>query len=135
MSRVEIGDGAASCRCPSRDGKVYHDRATCTDPVAARLNWYADEVPERPVFEATHIEWPCEAYGTKGLEIGALCFVGREGFRGCPSAAKCHEVMTEERQRVFNRIHRLAAAGIEDFVYLAQMFTSPDQLLGGGNLD
>lgn len=33
------------CGCPKRDGMVYHQRATCTDPIAARLDWYADADP------------------------------------------------------------------------------------------
>jgi hypothetical protein len=34
--------GQDSCGCPETDGKIYHQRGTCTDPVAARLDWYAD---------------------------------------------------------------------------------------------
>jgi hypothetical protein len=32
----------AECGCPETDGKIYHQRGTCTDPVAAKLDWYAD---------------------------------------------------------------------------------------------
>lgn len=39
--RVEMDNGQQDCNCPKRDGRVYHDRATCTDPVARRLSWYA----------------------------------------------------------------------------------------------
>jgi len=39
--------------------------------------------------------------------------------------------MTEERQRVFGRIHELAAAGDEVSAFLAEEFTDPEQLLGG----
>ena len=35
----------SDCDCPERDGNIYHQRATCTDPVVALLDWYADRVP------------------------------------------------------------------------------------------
>jgi hypothetical protein len=34
--------GRQQCDCRKVDGMIYHQRATCTDPVAARLGWYAD---------------------------------------------------------------------------------------------
>lgn len=34
--------GHDSCDCPETDGKVYHQRGTCTDLVVAALDWYAD---------------------------------------------------------------------------------------------
>ncbi len=34
--------GPRSCGCPETDGKIYHQRGTCTDPVVAELDWYAD---------------------------------------------------------------------------------------------
>lgn len=78
--------------------------------------------------------WPCDAYGAEGLQFGAWCFVaGADYARICPSAVVCLEQMKTQRQKVFNRIHRLAAAGIPDFVYLAEQFPSPDTLLGGGD--
>jgi hypothetical protein len=39
---VTATPGQDSCGCPETDGKIYHQRGTCTDPVAARLDWYAD---------------------------------------------------------------------------------------------
>lgn len=33
---------AACCGCPETDGKIYHQRGTCTDPVVEQLDWYAD---------------------------------------------------------------------------------------------
>jgi hypothetical protein len=33
---------AADCGCPETNGKIYHQRGTCTDPVVAKLGWYAD---------------------------------------------------------------------------------------------
>jgi hypothetical protein len=78
----------------------------------------------------------CEAYGPEGTAVGALCFVSPEqGRRVCESAEVCHAVMTEQRQMVFSRIQEQAAAGDETAVYLAGEFTSPDQLLGGGESD
>jgi hypothetical protein len=31
------------CGCPQQDGKTYHARGTCTDPVVARLDWYTGD--------------------------------------------------------------------------------------------
>jgi hypothetical protein len=126
----------SACGCPSRDGQIYHDRATCTDPVVRQFNWYADYTDDDPaVFEVVHAVWPCEAYGTKGLEIGALCFIAPDpGSRECQSAEICREIMKTERQRVFDRIQQGARNGIAEYVFMAQRFTSPDQLRGG-NID
>jgi hypothetical protein len=33
---------ADGCECPRSDGKIRHRRDTCTDPVVAQLDWYAD---------------------------------------------------------------------------------------------
>ncbi len=77
-------------------------------------------------------EWDCEAYGPGGREVGALCFFGGAGQRHCATAAECHLLMTGERQRVYDRIRDLAAAGDPVGVDLAETFTSPDELLGGG---
>jgi hypothetical protein len=77
--------------------------------------------------------WDCEAYGPEPAEIGAICFVSGElGKRVCTDAAECHRAMAAERQRVFRRINELAATGNADMAYLAEEFTSPEQLLGGG---
>lgn len=43
-ARVEFG-ASPSCGCPKREGKIYHQRGTCTDPVAARLDWYSQMPP------------------------------------------------------------------------------------------
>ncbi len=80
-------------------------------------------------------DWLCEAYGPEGREHGVLCFIAEPGERACASQAECHEVMTAERQRVFRRIQEGAAAGSPDMAYLAGEFTSPGQLLGGGEGD
>jgi hypothetical protein len=31
-----------ACSCPESDGAIRHQRSSCTDPVVARLGWYAD---------------------------------------------------------------------------------------------
>lgn len=77
------------------------------------------------------MSWYCEAYGPEGEKVGATCFFGEQGVRECGSAAICHHRMTLERQRTFARINELAAAGDADMAYLAEVFTSPEQLLGG----
>lgn len=128
MTRIEIvSTPGRGCGCPARDGMIYHDQATCTDPIVARFGWYGTLTPP-----SSAGDWDCEAYGPRGTEVGALCFIALEGGRLCRSPEHCRDVMQEERQRMFNRIQRLAAAGISDFVYLAAEFPTPDTLLGGG---
>ena len=78
-------------------------------------------------------DFDCDAYGPDGREVGALCFLSGElNTRVCASHAECTAAMTAERQRVFQRIQDGAARGDPDMVYLAGEFTSPEQLLGGG---
>lgn len=76
------------------------------------------------------LDFPCEAYGQEGLELGITCFLAVDA-RVCESAAVCHTVMTAERQRTWNRISELAAAGHPDMQYLLEEFPTPDGLLGG----
>ncbi len=78
-------------------------------------------------------DWDCEAYGPDIREVGALCFVaGDLGKRVCGSLGECRRVMAAERRRVFRRISELAANGDETAAYLAEEFTNPEQILGGG---
>ena len=78
-------------------------------------------------------DFACDAYGPDGREVGALCFLaGKLNTRVCTSHAECAEAMTAERQRVFRRIQDGAARGEPDMAYLAGEFSSPEQLLGGG---
>ena len=78
-------------------------------------------------------EWDCGAYGPDLREQGALCFVSGElGKRVCGSRDECRETMAAERLRVFRRINERAAQGDPDMAYLAEEFTDPSQLLGGG---
>lgn len=42
--RIELPGGhTQTCDCPNRNGTVYHQRATCTDPLVSKLNWFADD--------------------------------------------------------------------------------------------
>lgn len=46
MARVERQpDPAKVCDCPELDGMVYHQQATCTDPVVIKLGWYSEVDP------------------------------------------------------------------------------------------
>ena len=79
------------------------------------------------------VAWTCEAYGPDGVDVGAVCFfTGQLHHRICGSQDECSRRMAAERQRVFDRIHEAAAAGDPTAAFLAGEFTSPDQLLGGG---
>jgi hypothetical protein len=53
--RVEFTTGRAACPCPVGPAGIRHLRATCTDPVVARLNWYADD-PVVDVDEAAAVD-------------------------------------------------------------------------------
>lgn len=35
-------DPPPQCDCPEGDGVIRHRRATCTDPIVAKLDWYAE---------------------------------------------------------------------------------------------
>jgi hypothetical protein len=77
--------------------------------------------------------WDCEAYGPDVREIGAVCFVSGElGKRVCGGHAECHQVMAAERRRVFRRISEGAAGGDQTMAFLEGEFSSPEQILGGG---
>lgn len=39
----EASQQLAPCGCPKKDGMIRHQRSSCTDPIAARLDWYADD--------------------------------------------------------------------------------------------
>jgi hypothetical protein len=77
--------------------------------------------------------WDCEAYGPEGADFGALCFrSGELGKRVCGDQDECHQVMAAERRRVFRRISERAASGDQTMAFLEGEFSSPEQLLGGG---
>jgi hypothetical protein len=43
-TRAELEGGhAPACGCPVVRGAIFHQRRTCSDPVAARLGWYASD--------------------------------------------------------------------------------------------
>lgn len=79
-------------------------------------------------------DWACDAYGPGAREAGAECFfAGDLGTRVCATQDECRTSMAAERQRVFSRISELAASGDETGAYLAETFTDPGQILGGGD--
>jgi hypothetical protein len=45
MNGRQHPEAERACACPSTDGVIRHQRETCTDPVVARLGWYADTQP------------------------------------------------------------------------------------------
>jgi len=78
-------------------------------------------------------DWDCAAYGPDGRKFGALCFLAGQGERACASQAACSDAMAAERQRVWQRIQEMAAAGDPAGAELADAFTDPQQILGGGD--
>lgn len=120
LDAVRPGDGVRVGVVPA-DGGIVWEAGTVTEVDGER--------GEQPAAGG----WDCEAYGPEGVKVGALCFLSGElGERVCRTAAECSDQMGGERRRVFGVIQERAAAGDPDFEYLAQEFTSPDQLLGGG---
>jgi hypothetical protein len=77
-------------------------------------------------------EWDCEAYGPEAAAHGARCFFAELGERVCTSLAGCREAMAAERRRVWSRIQEMAAQGDPAGEFLAEAFSGPEQLLGGG---
>lgn len=49
--------GHDSCGCPETDGKTYHQRGTCTDPVVDALDWYAAGHPKPAVTPGPADPW------------------------------------------------------------------------------
>lgn len=76
-------------------------------------------------------DWPCEAYGAGGLEVGARCFVADLGDRLCLSRAECGEIVAESRARLFARINELAAQGDPTGIFLAREFPTPQEIFKG----
>jgi hypothetical protein len=74
-------------------------------------------------------EWPCEAYGETGLQVGAWCFTTGQRARACAGPAECAATVARERQQIFGRIQDLSATGDPEWVYLAREITSPDQIM------
>jgi hypothetical protein len=82
--------------------------------------------------EGATAAWSCEAYGPEAAGAGALCFASEPGTRACATQAACHRVMAAERRRVFRRISEGAASGDQTMAFLEGEFSSPEQILGGG---
>jgi hypothetical protein len=74
----------------------------------------------------------CEAYGPEAAGAGALCFASEPGTRACATRDECRRLMAAERRRVFRRISELAACGDDTAAFLEGEFSSPEQILGGG---
>ena len=53
------------CGCPERDGRIYHQQGSCTDPVVARFGWYASSPPPAT---ATPGQAAREAFGELGAD-------------------------------------------------------------------
>lgn len=75
--------------------------------------------------------WPCEAYGSDGLHVGALCLFSKDHERKCQSPHICYIQVTEARWRLWDRLHVLARLGDELAVQLLQGVDAPEQLLKG----
>lgn len=76
-------------------------------------------------------DWDCDAYGPDQKAAGARCFFAGRGNRLCCTQDECRTRMAAERERLFARIHELAADGDPTWTYLAGEITRPEQLLGG----
>ncbi|HEX5290975.1 MAG TPA: hypothetical protein VFX25_19110 [Streptosporangiaceae bacterium] len=70
----------AECGCPVADGAIRHQRETCTDPVTARLQWYADD--PAPVTPSAGRRLCAHA----GLDGAGMHFL--EPGQTCPRAAQ-----------------------------------------------
>lgn len=77
----------------------------------------------------------CEAYPPEAADYGALCFFADRGKRNCATREECATAVAGARQVMFQRMQELAAnnPGDETWEYLAETFTSPGQILGGGD--
>ena len=73
--------------------------------------------------------WACEAYGRSALQYGMLCFFAATDARTCATHAQCHAMMNMERERVWRRLHELAAAGDEDWADVLGDLDGPQDLL------
>jgi hypothetical protein len=81
-------------------------------------------------------DWPCEAYGEQGLDLGVLCFVADPGDRSCHSRAACSLVMAAERRRVYVRLQDMAGQtedrySAEIAAYILAGIDGPGDILGG----
>lgn len=60
------------CDCPAGDGVIRHQRATCTDPVARRLGWFADGDDGQCCGRCGSTGHPTWAHGGTGRSIAEI---------------------------------------------------------------
>jgi hypothetical protein len=78
--------------------------------------------------------WDCEAYGKAGSKLGLLCFFSQnEWMRECPSRGDCHEVMNDERRRLYHYLTEKRAEGDGTAAYILSCFPNPEELLQGAD--
>lgn len=80
-------------------------------------------------------DFACEAYPPEAAEYGIRCFFADRGTRNCATLEECAASVDGARKVLFQRMQELAAhnPGDETWEYLAGTFTSPGQLIGGGD--
>lgn len=73
--------------------------------------------------------WHCEAYGEKGHEVGAHCFIGDSLGVRCAKKEICAAYMKVERERLWRHIAAGAAKADPTMTYLLDQFEGPEELL------
>lgn len=120
----------ADCGCPVIGGMVRHQRATCTDPVVARLDWYAG-APEHLVTAGGHSIAPDPSTGLEEL-AGLISFrVGEWHDFGyeTPPAPNCKTIPPlGERSAQAIRGGHAAIEAIDDLI--RQLHALRAQLVG-----
>jgi hypothetical protein len=74
-------------------------------------------------------QWACEAYGTDGLAVGALCFYAAQHKRNCISYIVCATRLAAEREQLYARMVELAANGMSDYAEMLKDISGPEELL------
>jgi hypothetical protein len=92
------GSPPRACGCPEQDGRIYHQRETCTDPLVARLDWYGTLPP--PPGDLSGGDWDdepcshvCEDDGCEdewGFSACTHSHCGNCGGCGCPGYCDDH---------------------------------------------
>jgi hypothetical protein len=82
------------CGCPERDGRIYHQQGSCTDPVVARFGWYASDPAAAPGLAAAMAE---TAYvrDIAGTLIGLFRDSRSDGWRARTSGARLKRLAHE----------------------------------------
>jgi len=78
--------------------------------------------------------WACEAYGSDGLQFGALCFFGLPNQRKCRTLEWCEFNMANERVALWDRLTRLARQGDDLAIEVLKDIAGPEDLLSGPRL-